>query len=224
MNNVMQDHLEWEELAAGAVLGGLDADEHRRFATHLATCAECQQTVAADQQVAERLDRSIPLVVAPPAIEARLLRQIRAERRRPKWRGSRFGLAAAVGLALLVFAGFWLRDAQHPAPPPANIIALLAADGTTQGQFSWTAGQPEASLVIEGLPPLADGEYYYLWLTRKDGTADHVARYALNQAAPLRASVRAPAPWREYRQILITTSLASDMYTPPSAGILEGDF
>lgn len=224
MNNVMQDHLEWEELAAGAVLGGLAADEQDRFARHLATCAVCQQTVGEYQQVAERLDRSVPLVTAPPAIEARLLRQIRAERRRPAWRGTRFGLAAAVGLVLVVLTGFWLRREQNPAPQPANIIALAAANGTAQGQFIWTAGQPEALLEVEGLPPLAEGEYYYLWLTRKDGTADHIARYILNEAAPLRTSVRAPAPWREYRQILITTSLESNMYTPPTEGILEGDF
>lgn len=231
-------HHEWDDLTALAALGDLDARDQERFAAHLAGCADCQAALGDYRQVTARLDQSIPLVEAPAHLAERLQRQVARERRRRGLRspGLWAGLAALV--LLLALGGYALNlrqslaeqtarinELEQASPTPAVVVvALTARDSTAQGELIWTPGKAEAALVLEGLPPLGKGESYYLWLIRKDGRADHVARYPLTAPATLRTSVSAPVPWGEYAEILITSSQESTLYEPPSEGILEGTF
>ncbi|HYF64750.1 MAG TPA: anti-sigma factor, partial [Herpetosiphonaceae bacterium] len=190
------------------------------------------------RQVTARLDQSIPLVEAPNHLAERLRRQLGRERRRRALRSPGWwaGLSALVLLLALGGYAFSLRQTvaeqtarlhaleQASPTPAAVVIALVGRETGAQGELIWTPGQAEAALVLEGLPPLEKGESYYLWLIRKDGRADHVARYPLTAPATLRTSVSAPVPWSDYAQILITSSHESTLYEPPREGILEGTF
>jgi hypothetical protein len=231
-------HQEWDDLTALAALGDLDARDQERFAAHLAGCPACQAALSDYRQVTARLDQNIPLVEAPAHLAERLQRQVGRERRTRALRSPGLWVGLCALLLLLALGGYTLSLRQTVAeqtarlnelgratPTPAAIVtALVSRDSTARGELIWTPGKAEAALVLEGLPPLDKDESYYLWLIRKDGRADHVARYPLTEPQTLRASVRAPVPWGDYAQILITNSHESTLYQPPSEGILEGTF
>jgi anti-sigma-K factor RskA len=124
-------HTDFEQLAAGYVLGALEpADEHT-FRRHLEGCATCEATVRELEGVVGALAYTATPVEPPPALRASIRREIGATARpragrpavtapaqvRPIRRGWTSGLvgriAVAAGIIAVLALGFWnlsLRD------------------------------------------------------------------------------------------------------------------
>jgi anti-sigma-K factor RskA len=123
-------HSEFEELAAGYVLGALEPDDEHDFQRHLDGCATCEATVRELEVVAGELAYAAPPVDPPDPLWAGIRREIQPEAA-PRGtipvpvvspvpdararRGRRLlpGLAAAAALLLVVALSVWnlsLRD------------------------------------------------------------------------------------------------------------------
>jgi anti-sigma-K factor RskA len=121
-------HSEYEELAAGYVLGALEPDDEQVFRQHLDGCAACEANVRELEAVVGELAYAVPQVDPPDTVWAGIRREIRPEAaRRPvplpdtpagagrRRRGRRVlpGLAAAAAIVLVAALSVWnlnLRD------------------------------------------------------------------------------------------------------------------
>jgi anti-sigma-K factor RskA len=120
------NHSEFDELAAGYVLGALEPDDEHAFQRHLGGCSVCEANVRELEEVAGQLAYAVPPVEPPDTVWAGIRREIRpdavrhspAPRRRARGtRGRRSRLlgltAAAAALLLVVALSAWnlsLRD------------------------------------------------------------------------------------------------------------------
>jgi Anti-sigma-K factor rskA, C-terminal/Putative zinc-finger len=144
-------HSEFEELAAGYVLGALEPDDEHDFQEHLGGCATCEASVRELEAVVGELAYAAPPVDPPDTVWAGIRRQIEPQAARrgatpgaaPRRRAGRRllpGLAAAAAILLVVALSAWnlsLRDDN------AAIRGVLAAlERATQ-----LANDPNASLV-----------------------------------------------------------------------------
>jgi anti-sigma-K factor RskA len=125
-------HSEFEELAAGYVLGALEPDDEQAFRRHLEGCAVCEANVRELEAVVGELAYAVPQVDPPDTVWAGIRREIRPEaarrpaapppdtsgavagaRRRRRGLGVLPGLAAAAAILLVVALSVWnlnLRD------------------------------------------------------------------------------------------------------------------
>jgi anti-sigma-K factor RskA len=125
-------HSEYEELAAGYVLGALEPDDEQVFRGHLEGCAACAANVRELEAVVGELAYAVPQVDPPDTVWAGIRREIRPEAvRRPavprpdtggaaagagrRRLGRRVlsGLAAAAAIVLVAALSVWnlnLRD------------------------------------------------------------------------------------------------------------------
>jgi anti-sigma-K factor RskA len=156
-------HSEYEELAAGYVLGALEPDDEYVFQRHLDGCPVCEANVRELEAVVGELAYAVPPADPPDTVWAGIRREIRAEAVRPEAapqapaRARRAGrgrvqrllprLAAAAAILLLVGLSVWnvnLRD--QNATYRDRVTALEEA--------TRLANDPTASLVsmkdIEG--------------------------------------------------------------------------
>lgn len=67
------NHDDFAALAHGYALGTLTEQEARSFASHLATCEECRQSVRDVAAVGEALARALPQQAPPPSLRDRVL-------------------------------------------------------------------------------------------------------------------------------------------------------
>jgi len=146
-------HSEFEELAAGYVLGALEPDDEHVFQQHLGGCPVCEANVRELETVAGELAYAAPSVDPPDTLWAGIRRQVRPEAaRRPAIPavpaaaagGPRLrllpALATAAAVLLLVVLSLWnlnLRD--QNAAYRARVAALE--------QAAQLANDPTASLV-----------------------------------------------------------------------------
>ncbi|HEY6706834.1 MAG TPA: anti-sigma factor [Actinomycetota bacterium] len=144
-------HSEFEELAAGYVLGALEPDDEHDFRRHLGGCATCEANVRELEAVVGELAYAAPPVDPPDTLWAGIRREIEpgAARRgatpgaAPRRRASRRllpGLAAAAAILLVVALSVWnlsLRDENA-----AVRDRLAALERATQ-----LANDPSAKLV-----------------------------------------------------------------------------
>jgi len=119
-------HSEYEELAAGYVLGALEPDDERVFQQHLSGCPVCEANVRELEAVAGELAYTAPPVEPPATLWAGIRREIRPEAARrpavpaapaagPGGRRLRLlpALATAAAILLVVVLSLWnlnLRD------------------------------------------------------------------------------------------------------------------
>jgi anti-sigma-K factor RskA len=120
-------HSEFEELAAGYVLGALEPDDEHAFQRHLGGCSVCEANVRELEAVAGELAYAVPQVDPPDTLWAGIRRQIQPEAARrvampgaaPGAAAGRRrrrllpGLAAAAALLLVAALSVWnlnLRD------------------------------------------------------------------------------------------------------------------
>jgi anti-sigma-K factor RskA len=153
-------HSEYEELAAGYVLGALEPDDEHIFQRHLGGCAICEANVRELEAVVGELAYAVPPVDPPDTLWAGIRREIRPEAVRrgalpaaapgaeAGGRGLRLlpGLVAAAAILLVVVLSLWnlnLRD--QNAVYRARVAALERA---TQ-----LANDPNASLITLASQP-----------------------------------------------------------------------
>jgi anti-sigma-K factor RskA len=153
-------HSEYEELAAGYVLGALEPDDEHLFQQHLSGCPVCEANVRELEAVVGELAYAVPPVDPPDTVWAGIRREIRPEAARRTvlpapaagaegrpgagagGRGLRLlpGLAAAAAIVVLVVLSLWnlnLRD--ENAVYRDRVAALERATAL--------ANDPSASLV-----------------------------------------------------------------------------
>jgi anti-sigma-K factor RskA len=153
-------HSEYEELAAGYVLGALEPDDEHLFQQHLGGCPVCEANVRELEAVVGELAYAVPPVEPPDTLWAGIRREIRPEAARRTMlpappagaegrpgagaggRGLRLlpGLAAAAAIVVVVVLSLWnlnLRD--ENAVYRERVAALERA--------TELANDPNASLV-----------------------------------------------------------------------------
>src|SRR5215216_3070610 len=77
-------HSEYEELAAGYVLGALEPDDEQVFQRHLDGCPVCEANVRELEAVVGELAYAVPPADPPDTVWAGIRREIRSEAVRPE--------------------------------------------------------------------------------------------------------------------------------------------
>jgi anti-sigma-K factor RskA len=75
------NHSEYEQLAAGYVLGALEPDDEHVFQRHLGGCSECEANVRDLEEVVGTLAYAAPPVDPPETLWASIQREVRREAR-----------------------------------------------------------------------------------------------------------------------------------------------
>jgi anti-sigma-K factor RskA len=184
------NHSEFEELAAGYVLGALEPDDEHAFQRHLDGCPICEASVRELEAVVGELAWSAPAVEPPDTVWAGIRREVRSEAVRPlpipraRARGGSArllgGLAAAAAILAVVVLSLWnlsLRDqnavyrervaaleraAELVNEPSASLVALDGG-GEARATVIASSRQDRGVLLVEDLPPLQQGRVYELW-------------------------------------------------------------
>jgi anti-sigma-K factor RskA len=155
-------HSEFEELAAGYVLGALEPDDEHDFRRHLGDCATCEANVRELEAVVGELAYAAPPVDPPDTLWAGIRREIEqpeAARRggplgaAPRRRASRRllpGLAAAAAILLVVALSVWNLSLRDENAAIRNRLAAL--ERATQ-----LANDPSAKLVTMDEVPGPEG-------------------------------------------------------------------
>ena len=149
-------HSEFEELAAGYVLGALEPDDEHDFRRHLDGCATCEANVRELEAVVGELAYAAPPVDPPDTLWAGIRREIRPEAARrtsipaaapgpPAGAGVRRlrllpALAAAAAILLVVVLSLWNLNLRDQNAVYRDRVAAL--ERATQ-----LANDPSASLV-----------------------------------------------------------------------------
>jgi anti-sigma-K factor RskA len=167
-------HREFEELAAGYVLGALEPDDEHDFQRHLDGCATCEATVRELEAVAGELAYAAPPVDPPDTLWAGIRRQIEPEaarpvaapgaspRRRGRGRGLLQGLAAAAAIVLVAVLSVWNLNLREQNTAIRDRVAAL--ERATQ-----LANDPNASLVtLDDAPGPAGAQATVIASSRQD--------------------------------------------------------
>jgi anti-sigma-K factor RskA len=182
------NHSDYEQLAAGYVLGALEPDDEHDFQRHLGGCAQCEAIVRELEGVVGQLAYAAPPVDPPETLWASIQREVRPERRpvqplRPRRRAGPLlvRLAAAAAIVAMVALGVWnlnLRDenvsyrervaaleqaASLLNQPNSSRVELQGSATGTQATVVASSPQDRGVLIVENLPPLQRGRVYELW-------------------------------------------------------------
>lgn len=196
----MSEHEQLEESVAAWVLGAVDAAEAEMLRAHIETCPTCPELVIRLGRAVNALPLVVDEVTPPARLRERILTAAASPRSAPapsRTQGTvlpapiykrRFDLrvferiptyaaAAAVMLALVV--GIVAGDlAGHRPPSPApSLVArytLTGHDGLAGATASVIDLKADgvALVAFNGLPSLAPGKVYELWLITSSSRAD----------------------------------------------------
>src|ERR671912_168286 len=139
-------HSEFEELAAGYVLGALEPDDEHDFQRHLGGCATCEANV-----------RELEAVVGGLAAAAAILMVAVLS----VWNLSLRDENAAIRDRVAALE----RATQLANDPNASLVTMDEVPGPEGAQATVIASsrQDRGVLLIESLPPLARDRVYELW-------------------------------------------------------------
>jgi anti-sigma-K factor RskA len=181
------NHSDYEQLAAGYVLGALEPDDEHVFQQHLGGCPQCEASVRELEEVVGELAYAAPPVDPPATLWASIRREVRPERRRTQPRARRgvapllARLAAAAAIVAVAALSVWnlnLRDenasyrnqvaaleqaARLLNEPNTSRIALQGSATGAQATVVASSPQDRGVLIVENLPPLQRGRVYELW-------------------------------------------------------------
>jgi anti-sigma-K factor RskA len=167
-----------EQAADVYALGALEGQELAEFEAHLATgCAACAARLRETREALGVLPESLPRVAPPPALRARVLERIGAERpataapvrlrpeRRPgralRWAGWA-GLAAAA--ALLVVVNAELRSTREELRQLQARMATLQTElGRREEALRFLSDPGVRYVSLGGLKPTPEASAWLLW-------------------------------------------------------------
>ncbi len=198
----MSDHEELESSVAAWVLGALDPDEAASIRVHVEGCATCQQTAARLSRAAAALPLEVDEVSPPARLRERVYVAAAAARAstvpsaparkrvvpvRRGWKPTasiqRLPVLLAVAtvvLALLIGLSAGDLIGRNSVPPVVAQVARyqLVGHGTLAGAHGTVVNlkvEGVALVDFNGLPPLAKGKVYQLWLITPGGHPDSAA-------------------------------------------------
>ncbi len=179
----------------------------------------------------ERLRRADELLRAadrPPEVPESLTAAVLAiPRSRPTRRYKVVAaIAAAAALAGLTFAvGTWVGG--EDSSPPAEEIRLNATAGAPREAWMTMdvfpkdqAGNWAILADVGGLPPLPDGGYYEVWMTKDDELTSPCGRFVVDDKGTAQDFwLNAPYEFEEYDRWVVVAVLPGQ---PPSRWLLDG--
>lgn len=177
------EHERVEELLAGHVLDGLDAEDaalaERALLEHVPGCARCRRALDDYRLVAGDLALAAPAAAPPDPLLPRIRRSLAPARRRRAWPA--WALGATVGVILIGLSGWslvlvaglsgrlddaqvtqgWLVDALSTATHPSSQV--LPLDGANEARVTVLSvpGSEQSYLMATNLP---DPRFaYHVW-------------------------------------------------------------
>jgi len=188
----MSDHEEMENMIAAWVLGATDPEESKEIARHVDGCDTCRATAARLRRIAEAIPLAVEEVEPPSGLRQRILSAATSTRtapaparvesparviplRRPRVNlrpAGRVPLSAVAAMVVVALAaGLVIGDlANRTAPPPTtNQVAkfnLAGHDSMADARASVVDLKSDGIAFVDfsGLPALAPGKVYELWL------------------------------------------------------------
>jgi anti-sigma-K factor RskA len=156
----------------GYALGALQADEQRSLEAHLPGCERCARELRALAPAVAALGESVEQLEPPTELRDRVMEMVRAEAARPERspgrRLSSFLLRPAAGLTALALAGagvagYLVRDAGEDG---TETVPVSAGSGVIGGSLE--VSDDSALLAVHGMPRLAKGAVYQVWVADGD--------------------------------------------------------
>ena len=199
----MSAHDELKALAAGYVLGSLDAEDRRTFEAHLAGCAECAAEVASLGPVITALASTVPQVSPRAEMRQRIvggaaLPMLHDKRAFAPRVAALSWLAVAAAILIAVGVGVYAVRLQR------QVVNLQARFDQAQATTAVLAAPDLARIDLQGQPAAPDARARALW-SRSRGLVFTAANLP-------------PAPAGKNYQVWVVTAQA-----PISAGLLMPD-
>jgi anti-sigma-K factor RskA len=189
----MSDHEEIESAIAAWVLGATDPNESETIARHVEGCASCRATAARLRSVADAIPLAVQEAEPAPQLRQRILSSVaaaprtatapagvagpaRASVRRRQWIkfpvGARAPLSAVAAMVLVALAaGLVVGDlaGRSTSPPQQSQVGrfiLSGKDSMAGARASVIDLKSDGVAFVDfsGLPALAPGKVYELWL------------------------------------------------------------
>ena len=210
--------------AAAYALGALSPSEAETFREHLATCAICQDELAAFRAVADALPLSAPQLRPPAGLRRRVIRSIRAQPRAasaPLGRRSstlgiaRIGSVAAVAavLALAVFGAIQLFSGG------SGTRTIQASVVGSPGSAELRVAGTRAELILHRFPAPPAGHIYEVWLQRAGAApAPTSALFSVTRAGA--GDVAVPGTVRGVSEVLVTPEPDGGSLKPTHAPVI----
>jgi anti-sigma-K factor RskA len=239
----MSDHEELESTVAAWVLGALEADEAASVRVHVEGCATCQQTAARLRRAAAALPLEVEEISPPDRLRERVYVAAASARAstvpsaparkrvvpaRGGWKPAAFiqfgrlpALLAVATVVLALLIGLSVGDliGRNSVPPGAAQVARyqLVGHGTLAGARGTVVNlkvEGVALVDFNGLPPLAKGKVYELWLITPGGHPDSAAVFVPDSNGS--KVVLVGLPLNGYSQMAVTAEDAPNGSPAPS--------
>ncbi len=225
----MSDHEAIRELIAAYSLDALDPEESARVQAHLPRCAACRKDLASFLRVADQIAESSPEVQPPAELEQKILLRASLAPKTPRraWVWNPGLAAAAVVLILVLAAGNlaqWVRSPQFQARTKGLVTVALLGTGAHReayGTIVVDTEDNEGVLAVRGLPALASGSRYQLWLTR-DGETRSGGLFTVNEDGYGSLLIKVPGGFRGFRTFTVSVEPAGGSSSPQGSKILSG--
>ncbi len=232
-----QEHV--VDLLPGYALGSLDDDEKQAVTRHLSGCDDCRAELLAFQAVTDQLGFAAPARTPPPALKARVMEKVLAQRRaappaqeRRGWAEMFRFLSIAWSLASLVIVTGLVVSNLALARQVRELRAIANPTNFRTLALAGTEAVPEASgiivispdgrygtVIVEQLPPLDEAHQYQLWLI-KDGERTSGGVFSVGRAGYGSMYVRSPEPLVSYTGFGVTVEPAGGSPGPTGEKVL----
>jgi anti-sigma-K factor RskA len=235
----MTDEHVFDSLPAYAI-GSLDIDEVRRVEEHLSSCWICRDESNSFRTVADQLSFAAPLAAPSPDLKERLMQRVHTtrpaqpiqaqptkrpwlERLLPVW-----GLASLCLLVGLVGSNLFLWQRLSQLQVGTTSLGMRAVPlsapvtgSTATGFVLISADGEDGALIVDGLPPLEEGQEYQLWLIR-DGQRTSGAVFSTDENSYGGTRIRAPRSLLDYSAVGITIEPEGGSPQPTGTQVLGG--
>lgn len=227
------------DLIAEYVLGSLSAAEVVRVQQHLANCAVCQAEARDYETVLLTMAEGVPQAAPPPGLRTRLLASVVPSEppavrvlRPPtlweffqKWRIPAF---AGVGVILVLVVSnllLWqqVKALQTTALETAMLVEPLHAVDMTAPATGLVVMDPHGeygTIIVDSLPPSAEGEQYQVWL-RRGTQVDSGGVFTIWENGYGAQVIYAPEPLIVYEKVWITIEPHGGSEQPSGPAVLR---
>lgn len=220
-------------------LGCLTPSEIQMVEQHLAVCADCRAEAASLRDTAAQIAMSTTYIEPPARVKHVLLSRVRAKSPSIQKKGLTAWLrspgpgwaAAAFAMIIILLAGnllLWNQVRELSRQNDAAKFQVVSLQGAgpaedARGLMIVTADGRYGTLVVDGLPELAEEQQYQLWLIA-DGKRTSGGVFSVDYWGYGAMVIEAPLPLDSYAAFGVTIEPAGGSSGPTGDKVLGGSF